>query len=301
MSRSLVRRPGLALAALLITACSDASGPDGSTRVSVLLTDAPGDVHAAVVTISEVYLLAGSERVSLLGAPVTVDLTELVNTTTELVADVAIEPGEFDELRFVITGGYVEAENLDGSTSIYASAPDYGGLPEGATVQGTLQMPSLAASGLKVSFDSDLVVDGETTLLVDFDVSQSFGQQAGQSGLWVMHPVITGATLEAAATVTATLTLASGVALPPVSGTTLSLSAFRAVLGSDELFFEDANSDGVFTATFAHVLPGTYSLSVSPPLGVGITTLPAHPTTIDVAAAASPTVAFAIQGVTDIP
>jgi hypothetical protein len=32
---------------------------------------------------------------------------------------------------------------------------------------------------------------------VDFDVQQSFGQVAGQSGQWVMHPVVTGGEIEA--------------------------------------------------------------------------------------------------------
>jgi hypothetical protein len=33
-------------------------------------------------------------------------------------------------------------------------------------------------------------------LLVDFDVEQSFGQLAGQSGMWVMRPVVTGGEIE---------------------------------------------------------------------------------------------------------
>jgi len=41
---------------------------------------------------------------------------------------------------------------------------------------------TLAGSALELS-------GGEKTLLVDFDVTQSFGHEA--SG-WVMHPVITG-------------------------------------------------------------------------------------------------------------
>lgn len=59
-------------------------------------------------------------------------------------------------------------------------------------MDGTLIMPSVAQAVLKVNLPGDrLFVDGNAqTLLVDFDVSQSFGQQAGESGSWVMHPVI---------------------------------------------------------------------------------------------------------------
>jgi hypothetical protein len=31
---------------------------------------------------------------------------------------------------------------------------------------------------------------------VDFDVAESFGKQAGQSGKWVMHPVLKGSVVE---------------------------------------------------------------------------------------------------------
>jgi hypothetical protein len=61
-------------------------------------------------------------------------------------------------------------------------------------VTGDLQMPSFAQSGLKVNLPGDAITvegDDQRILLVDFDVSKSFGHQAGNSGKWVMHPVIT--------------------------------------------------------------------------------------------------------------
>jgi len=86
-----------------------------------------------------------------------------------------------------------QVEGEAGATTIYASSPDYAGLPAGAVVGGTLVMPSLAQSGLKVNLPDDAVVIGEdevVTLVVDFDVAQSFGQMAGGSGSWVMTPVL---------------------------------------------------------------------------------------------------------------
>ena len=58
--------------------------------------------------------------------------------------------------------------------------------------------PSYAESGLKVVLNGDAleVVGAQKVLLVDFDVEQSFGHQAGQSGQWVMHPVLTGGEIE---------------------------------------------------------------------------------------------------------
>jgi hypothetical protein len=55
-------------------------------------------------------------------------------------------------------------------------------------------MPSFAQSGLKVNLPSDLFTVGADPVwvLVDFDVSQSFGRAAGGSGMWVMSPVLQG-------------------------------------------------------------------------------------------------------------
>lgn len=191
LARRLAPITFLALGA--VAACSDSTSSGGSGKLSILLTDAPGDVKAAVVTISEIYLQGSSGRVVLMNTPVTTDLLTLANTTTQLVKDATVPAGRYAQLRFVVTGGYLEVENASGGTSTYASSPDYAGLPNGAPVDGALRMPGEAQSGLKVNLPGDaltLTSDGKI-LLVDFDVSQSFGHAAGASGEWVMHPVLT--------------------------------------------------------------------------------------------------------------
>lgn len=192
---------GLALSVFALGAIScDSSTSPRNGELTLLLTDAPGDVVSAIVTIDRIYMQpseAGDNgRVVLLEDDVTTDLLTLVGTTQELFADALLPVGAYSQLRFVISGAYIEVEQADGSTLIYASSPDYAGLPEGATVAGELQMPSLAQSGLKVKLPGDVVVIDEEvplTLVVDFDVAQSFGQLAGGSGRWVMNPVITAA------------------------------------------------------------------------------------------------------------
>lgn len=199
----------LALGAALASfgaACSDASGPaGGNARFSVYLTDAPGDVVTAMVTIDEVYLAGGDQgKIVLRDEDETVDLLTLVDSQSVLVDSVTVAAGSYSGLHFVISGGYIEVENADGTTSIYASSPDYEGLPEGAEVAGDLQMPSFATSGLKVQFNGGLEVGEEgDAVLVDFDVKQSFGRQAGKSGKWVMSPVLKGSKLEPASDSTA--------------------------------------------------------------------------------------------------
>ena len=290
------------LLALGAVGCSDddnGSGPDGDvTRVSLLLTDAPGDVQAAVVTISEIYLQGGPNgRTTLLDDPVTVNLIDLANETVEILNDVEVEHGTYDELRFVISGAYLEVETENG-TEIFASSPSYDGLPDGATVTGDLHMPSLGTSGLKVNFDEALTfTDDEQTLLVDFDVSQSFGHEAGNSGRWIMHPVVNGGTVTEAATVTVTLALASGVTLP--QGT--SLSAFKIKVGAEEMAVTDANSDGTFEAVFQFLLPGEYDVTLVVPAGITIDTNPDLPIELDLEEGESETEAITITSVTVNP
>ena len=117
-------------------------GCGGDSKVTIKLTDAPGDFKRAVVTISEVELLGegANNRVVLLNEAKTTDLLTLANDTADLVKDATVPSGTYKELRFVITGAFIEVEEADGSTKIYASSTDYEGLPEGATVAGSLQM-----------------------------------------------------------------------------------------------------------------------------------------------------------------
>lgn len=256
----------LALAAGLAICACDSQGP-GTARYSVELTDAAGPFQTAKVTVSEVYLQGTGGRTTLSNTPTTVNLLELQNETLDLVKDAEIPTGTYTELRLVISGGYVELE--DGS--IYASSPDYEGLPAGATVTGELRMPSLGQSGIKVTLPgSALEVTGpQKIVLIDFDVSQSFGQDAGTSGAWVMHPVIKGAEITASGTVNVSLSLHDGVALPEISGHQVTLADFSATLGGETRAL-DANGH----ATFQFVVPDTYPLYFTGPAGLTFTTDP---------------------------
>lgn len=187
-----------ALAVILSVAACDAATGLRSGTVSLYLTDAPGDVQAAVVTIEEIYLTGGgdsTERVLLRDSAFTTDLLTLVDSTHPLLENAEIPADSYGQLRFVISGAYLQVEGATaGSSEIYASSPSYAALPAGAVVTGSLQMPSLAQSGLKVNLPGDALVvaaDGSVSLVVDFDVAQSFGRLAGGSGQWVMSPVLT--------------------------------------------------------------------------------------------------------------
>jgi hypothetical protein len=266
------------------------SFPKGLT---LLLTDAPGDFKSAVVTISEIYFAGGGNngRVSLLDDPVTVDLLELQNDISTLVAGADVAPGSYSQLRMVITGGYIEVEGANGSSTIYASSPSYAGLPAGKTATGTLQMPSFGSSGLKIDLPGGKleVGEGSTVVLIDFDVKQSFGHQAGNSGKWVMHPVIKATDATFGGNVVARLQLASGVTLPTLNGQQLTLGSFSAKLTpaaggtARTASFTDANGDGVFEAMFKGLVPGNYGLEYVFPAGVIVGLSATPPITVTVA------------------
>jgi len=294
-------------AVMLATAgCGDSPMATQNGRVSILLTDAPGDFEKAVVTISQIYLQGDGGRLVLRDQPYTGDLLTLANSTAELVRNREVPTGSYQDLRFVVTGGYVEVENSGGGTSIYASSPDYAGLPAGARVDGTLQMPSFAQSGLKVKLPGDgpITVSAEQTILVDFDVSRSFGRQAGNSGRWVMSPVLEATRFEATGSVVARVALASPApALPSVSGQPLTLGNLTAVLtnaaGSKEtVALTDENGDGTFEARFRYLAPGSFQLDLGGPAGVSLTTAETRPVVVPVTSNGETAAAFTLTGAT---
>jgi hypothetical protein len=229
-------------------------------------------------------------RVILRDTPITTDLLTLANSTAELVKDATLPAGTYSQLRFVISGGYVEVENADGSTSIYASSPTYEGLPAGAKVAGSLQMPSFAQSGLKVNLPGGGVkIDGEQkVVLVDFVVSESFGKAAGASGKWVMHPVLKATSFSTTGGLGVTLAKADTVTLPSINNTPITLGQFKAVLvtetgGREEQALTDANLDGTFEASFKYVAPGNYTVDfVAPSDSVLFTTTPTRPAPVTI-------------------
>lgn len=289
------------LAALSIAACGDSTS-SGTGQLSVMLKDAPGDLKAAVVTISEINLQGSGGKIVLSTTEVTTDLLTLSADAATLLQDVTVPAGTYTQLRFVITGGYIEVDNGNGTSSIYASDPNYPALPPGSTVTGHLQMPSLGQSGLKVKLPANQLVissGDQKILVVDFDVSQSFGHQAGGSGQWVMHPVIKADNASVTGGAEVTLSLGGGVTLPG----SVTLDEFSITLtGSDGIprssFSTDPDGDGTFEADFSFLEPGTYTVDIQKPVGITtFTTTPAVPATLTIHAGQTTHLSFAIASI----
>jgi hypothetical protein len=286
--------------ALLLAGCG---GNQSVGKVSIKLMDAPGDFKAAVVTITEVDLVGSGGVTALSTTATTTNLLSLANDTADLVAGATVEAGTYTELRFKISGGYVEVENAGGGTTIYASSPTYPGLPAGATVGGELQMPSFGQSGLKIDLPGGSLQVGTDAkvLLVDFDVQQSFGHDTG-SGKWVMHPMIKASDFTLTGNLDVTLKLDAGVTLP--AGVTL--DSFDAVLTIQ-------NGDGSTSArtlqlvsgaaSFKYLAPGSnYSLGfqIDPSLSVPVsfTTSPAAPAPVTISSGQAASTTFVITSAT---
>lgn len=299
-------RSSLLLAGIVaLTACGDSTGASRGS-VSILLKDAPGDVRKAVVTIDEIYLQPGTDdgasRVVLRSTPVTGDLLELRNDIAALVDGAIVPPGTYGQLRFVISGGCLEVEGADGGTTIFSSSTTYGGLTQckadGAAVGGVLQMPSFAQTGIKVTLPEGgvTVADEATVLLVDFDVSRSFGKEAGNSGRWVMTPSLKASNFltSGSARVTVTATTAAAIALGSMANVEITLTSgsggVTTLTGTDLL-----TTASTAEVTFRYLEAGTYTLAVTAQ-GKNLTLT--GPSSVTVSSGGLATAAFTINDVT---
>jgi len=258
MSRKLMSILALTTA---VAACGD--GNDGPGTMSLFLTDEPGDFHQAWVEIERIELVGNAEGeaggVVLMDVPFVTDLLTLSNDVATLVEDAVVPAGNYSQLRFVIPAGCIEVEGEAQETLVYATD----GFDRCGPADGALQGPSYGTSGLKISLPGGSVeVAGDSHLiLVDFDVSETFGHGAGNSGQWVMDPHLVADDVSFSGSITVELTDAEASGLADVPG---SPADFQARLDTEEmpLPFTDADEDGIWTATFLFLMPGSHEASV---------------------------------------
>jgi len=314
----------LALLALSAGACDDS--PTGteqdSTKLSVYLKDAPGDVDAVWLQIDDVVLMGESGKVSVLAEPTElIEVSALVDEATALVEGADVPAAHYTEVRLVLGGAVLQSGD-----GVYVTA----GMdpPEGMTANGSLQCPSCSQSGIKVKLaDGFTLGEGENGFLMDFDITQSFGHQTGQPGKWVMHPVVHGSVAtpddiedgSATAAITGTVALATDdtgapLELPVCGGEQRTLADFvptatASTLVDDEgapLFFTGATAAGDDGYTFGiGVMEGdTYALGYAAETVFDdemiVWTATVEPATVAIAAAGDTAtgVAYTVTGAT---
>jgi len=258
--------PLVALATL--AACDGGGGTEsGASRLTIRLHDAPGDLAEAWIRVDEIYLQGTSAEDSTSGRVVLsdgasgwIELTDLTGSSfATLVAGEPVPAGSYSQLRFVVCEAYVVTDGGDVHATRDAE------LPAGVAADGALQVPSGCSSGIKVKLPAGgLDLESDATILsVDFDVSQSFGHQAGSSGRWVMRPVLTATEVGLAGGIGGTVTVAQGVTLPSCGGAAVDVTQFvpLAVAGADSLA-ATVSAGGEYALSVA---PGTYTWRTRPP------------------------------------
>lgn len=152
----------------------------------VRLTDAPGDVVQAVVTIERVSVVpvedsgngdARNGGIQMLSdSAFTTDLTSLqAGVDTALASIDSIPAGTYGQIRLV---------TADTADVLYETA-------EGDSARATLKQPSAAQTGIKINFDPvTLDAAGDSAeVVLDFSVEDSF-VKAGRSGKYIFKPVV---------------------------------------------------------------------------------------------------------------
>lgn len=264
----------LSVAGLGLVAGCDLFGTDEeadtSPTMSVQLTDAPASsIQEANVVIESIYLQGANDegRDTLLSETTgPINLLELRDRTMELVKDDTLEPGTYSQLRLVL--GEVDLVTDEGT---YSSD----GMPGPGS--GSLICPSCSASGLKINLpDGGLTIsentDFERTVVLDFDVSQSFGRKAGRSGGWVMHPVITATNAAVSGAVEGQVNFASEGVLPDsCASAPVSVEEFGPLLRNAETdsVVKSATVQPDSSFAFEFVQPGTYATGYADSVDVG--------------------------------
>lgn len=216
-----------------LSGCDDSNSDTGTLRVA--LTDAPVHYDAVWIDIREVRVHVESDAEEedsgwyiINDQPMMVDLLELTNGNYEILGETELEPGRYNQMRFIL--GEDNEVVIDGQTY-------------------PLKTPSAQQSGLKLNIDADIEGGRTHTLLVDFDASQSI-VHAGNSGNIILKPVLRAAWLEEAGAIAGEIQPAG--LLPWV----------YAIAGNDTLAGTRALETGHFL--MIGLQSGTYQVSVDP-------------------------------------
>lgn len=275
MQQTILKGTALAAALLVGVAACDDTGTTGLTpgdaTLKVLLTDAPGDyVAAARVDIGAVELVPGEGQeggiVTLTedGTDGYVDLLDLQGEATAQLAELEIESGTYSQIRLIVDSA--EVELIDGYQ-----------FNDGTTTK-TLFVPSGAQTGIKLNLTGSNgdgegtgggveIAPGETVLVLDFDVSQSFVIQgnpespAGINGM-LFTPTIRVVVNDVAGSISGTVTGAADSI--DVAGLVVTADPLGdGALEEYQSQTATATTDSAGTYVMHFVVPGDYAVSVA--------------------------------------
>lgn len=226
-----------------IIGCNSNDDSAQTSRVSVRMTDAPGDYDEVNVDVQDVLIKAdtnnddGNGWVSIGNvSPQVYNLLELTGGVNVLLADNEVPSGYLWQIRLLLG---------DNNTVV----------KDGVTYP--LNTPSAQQSGLKLKINQTLVGGVTYDFLLDFDVEHSIVVQAGNSGNYNLHPVIRVST---AAT--------SGIIIGTISPILTGYQVLATVQVGDVVISAYANELGVFQIN--GIPAGTYTLTLTPEVASGV-------------------------------
>ncbi|QQX77683.1 MULTISPECIES: DUF4382 domain-containing protein [Aequorivita] len=226
--KSLLKLSLIAFLFIGFASCSsddDSNTNEGKAKLSIRLTDAPGDYENVFVDVQEVVIKYNNGQEDLnLGINAGIyDLLELTAGVNVLLFNDEVPAGSISQIRLVLG----EQNNIvvDGQT-----------LP--------LATPSAQQSGLKIQVNETLEAGILYEFMLDFDVDKSIVSQG--NGDYSLKPVIRATTVAESGAI-------SGTIVPPgivtmitaVSGTT-EISTYANPLGE---FLLSGVPDGTYTVT----------------------------------------------------
>lgn len=235
---------GLFIAAIAVAVFASCSSDDDANRemarVSVRMTDAPGDYQSVLVEVADVMIKSGTstgdvEGWTSLGNIQTgvYDLLTLTGGVTQLLADSEVPAGHYSQIRLVL-GSDNNVVTNDGERQ-------------------PLSTPSAQQSGLKLQLNEELEAGEEYEFLLDFDVDQSI-VPAGSAGGYVLRPVIRLSTNADAGAI-------SGEVHPTAVQGNSFQTVVRATNGTHSISsYTDANGNFVLNG----VPQGTYKVTITP-------------------------------------
>jgi len=190
----------------LVAACGGAdTAPHGLGTLVVQLTDAPfptdsvksvdifvvrvdgrvaeADEAAAGANVATEDESHGDGWKTLATPNASIDLLSLQNGVVSTIGEAKIEPASYRGFRLVIDPSKSSVTLKNGQKLTSSSSP-------------SVTFPSASRSGIKIDLSTpvDVAADGKTTMVVDFDVGNSFvmrGNSLSQNGL-LFKPVIHG-------------------------------------------------------------------------------------------------------------
>ena len=223
------------LSCLLITSCNSSDGDDSSTsKISVRMTDAPGDYDQVNVEVLDVKIKStsdtGEEGWVSIGniKPGIYNLLDLTGGVNVLLADNEVPSGFLGQIRLIL--GEHNTVKKDGVTY-------------------PLKTPSAQQSGLKLKVNQTLTGGATYDFLLDFDVEHSVVVETGGSGGYNLHPVIRVST-------NATSGIIKGIVTP------FTFQSLVSVQVGDTTVSAYTNETGAFQLN--GIPAGTYTVTITP-------------------------------------